>query len=125
MESPVAMAPSVSQSPTITTPAMTQAGMLLGTAAYMSPEQARGKPVDKRSDIWAFGAVLFEMLTGKRAFAGEDISNVLASVLALEPDWKLLPLGLPPAVRNYIKRILLKDRKQLIRIIGAFLLSLA
>src|SRR5438105_6817326 len=82
MEPPSAMAPSVSQSPTITTPAMTQAGIVLGTAAYMSPEQARGKPVDKRADIWAFGAVLFEMLTGKRAFAGEDVSDVLASVLA-------------------------------------------
>jgi serine/threonine-protein kinase len=124
MESPGAMAPSVSQSPTITTPAMTQAGMLLGTAAYMSPEQARGKPVDKRADIWAFGAVLFEMLTGKRAFAGEEVSDVLASVLAREPDWKLLPLGLPPVARNYIKRCLHKDRKQRIRDIGDVLLAL-
>src|ERR1700730_14947841 len=86
MESPAANDPSVSQSPTITTPAMTQAGMLLGTAAYMSPEQARGKPVDKRSDIWAFGAVLFEMLTGKRAFAGQEVSDVLGSLLAPGPD---------------------------------------
>jgi hypothetical protein len=124
MESPAANAPSVSQSPTITTPAMTQAGMLLGTAAYMSPEQARGKPVDKRADIWAFGAVLFEMLTGKRAFAGEDVSDVLASVLAREPDWRLLPRGLPPVVGNYLKRCLHKDRKQRIRDIGDVLLAL-
>jgi serine/threonine-protein kinase len=124
MEFPVAIAPSVSQSPTITTPAMTQAGMLLGTAAYMSPEQARGKSVDQRSDIWAFGAVLFEMLTGKRAFAGEEVSDVLASVLAREPDWQLLPPGLPPVVRTYIKRCLHKDRKQRIRDIGDALLAL-
>ncbi len=124
MESPGAMAPSVSQSPTITTPAMTQAGMILGTAAYMSPEQARGKPVDKRADIWAFGAVLFEMLTGKRALAGEEVSDVLASVLAREPDWKLLPPGLPPVVRNYIKQCLHKDWKQRIRDIGDVVLAL-
>ena len=124
MESPGVMGPSVSQSPTITTPAVTQAGVLLGTAAYMSPEQARGKPVDKRADIWAFGAVLFEMVTGKRAFAGEDVSDVLASVLAREPDWNLLPHGLPPVVRSYIKRCLHKDRKQRIRDIGDVLLAL-
>src|SRR2546428_194024 len=91
MEPATGSSPSVSMSPTITTPAMTQAGMILGTAAYMSPEQARGKGVDKRSDIWAFGAVLFEMLTGARAFAGDDVSDVLASVLAREPDWARLP----------------------------------
>src|SRR3990167_185077 len=75
----------LTQSPTITTPAMTQAGMILGTAAYMSPEQARGKVVDKRADIWAFGCVLYEMLTGKRAFEGDDISITLAAVLMKEP----------------------------------------
>ncbi len=81
MEPAGAMSPSVSMSPTITTPAMTQAGMILGTAAYMTPEQARGKTVDKRADIWAFGGVLFEMLTGKRAFAGEDVTDTLAAVV--------------------------------------------
>ena len=124
MESPVAMAASVSRSPTITTPAMTQAGMLLGTAAYMSPEQARGKPVDQRADIWAFGAVLFEMLTGQRAFAGDDVSDVLASVLARDPDWTRLPDGLPPVVRTFIRRCLHKDWKQRIRDIGDVALAL-
>jgi len=81
-------------SPTITSPAMTQAGMILGTAAYMAPEQARGKPVDKRADIWAFGAVLFEMLTGTRAFRGEDVTDTLALVVRGEPAWE----ALPPAV---------------------------
>src|ERR1700675_3517464 len=95
---PVGRAPHVSQSPTITTPAMTQAGMILGTAAYMSPEQARGKALDKRTDIWAFGCVLYEMLTGTRAFAGDDVSDVLASVLAREPDWARLPSNLSPAL---------------------------
>src|SRR5437870_2538118 len=96
---PVGGAPNVSQSPTITTPAiMTGAGVILGTAAYMSPEQARGKTVDKRADIWAFGCVLYEMLTGTRAFAGDDVSEVLASVLAREPDWTRLPSNFPPAL---------------------------
>ena len=100
-------------SPTITSPAlMTGVGVLLGTAAYMSPEQARGKAVDKRADIWAFGAVLFEMLTGKRAFEGAEISDVLASVLAREPDWALLPRGLSAAVTSFLNRCLQKDAKQ-------------
>ena len=124
MQPPDAMPSSAPQSPTMTTPAMTQAGMLLGTAAYMSPEQARGKPVDKRADVWAFGAVLFEMLTGQRAFAGEDVSDVLASVLAREPDWKLLPPELPAGVRSYIRRCLHKDWKQRIRDIGDVSLAL-
>ena len=81
---------------TITTPAMTQAGVIFGTAAYMSPEQARGKPVDTRTDIWAFGCVLFEMLTGRRAFMGEDVSETLATVLKGEPDWTALPATTPP-----------------------------
>jgi serine/threonine protein kinase len=82
-------------SPTITTPAMTQLGMILGTAAYMSPEQAKGRPADKRSDVWAFGCVLYEMLTGKRAFEGEDVGDTLAAVIRGEPDWAALPPGLP------------------------------
>jgi serine/threonine-protein kinase len=100
-------------SPTITSPAMmTGVGMLLGTAAYMSPEQARGKPVDKRSDIWAFSCVLYEMLTGRRAFSGDEVSDVLASVLAREPDWTLLPPNLSPVLATFLKRSLHKDRKQ-------------
>ena len=79
------------QSPTITSPAMTQRGVILGTAAYMSPEQAKGRAADKRSDIWAFGCVLYEMLTGQRAFDGEDVTDTLgAVVLAKEPDWSAL-----------------------------------
>ena len=91
MESQSAMSPGMSQAPTITTPAMTQAGMILGTAAYMSPEQAKGRTVDKRSDVWAFGAVLYEMLTGKRAFEGEDVSDTMASVLKADTNWDAFP----------------------------------
>ena len=86
--------------------------MILGTAAYMSPEQARGKPVDKRTDIWAFGCVLYEMLTGTRAFAGDDVSEVLASVLAREPDWSRLPAALSPGLGTCIRRCLQKNPKQ-------------
>jgi serine/threonine-protein kinase len=91
---------------------MTQAGVILGTAAYMSPEQARGKPVDKRTDIWAFGCVLYEMLSGTRAFAGDDVSEVLASVLAREPDWSRLPAALSPALGTCVRRCLQKNSKQ-------------
>jgi serine/threonine protein kinase len=101
-----------SQSPTITTPAMTQAGMILGTAAYMSPEQARGKPVDKRTDIWAFGCVLYEMLTGKRAFEAEDVSLTLAEVMKSEPDFAALPSDTPPGVRQALRVCLQKDPRQ-------------
>ena len=97
-------------SPTITSPAMTQAGMILGTAAYMSPEQAKGRPVDRRADIWAFGAVLFEMLTGTRAFPGEDLTDTLAAVVRAEPDWTLLPTDTPAAIRKLLLRCLAKDR---------------
>ncbi len=100
-----------SQSPTITSPAVvTGAGMLLGTAAYMSPEQAKGRPADKRSDVWAFGCVLYEMLTGRRAFTGEDVSDTLAGVLKGEPDWSALPSDTPPALRTLLRRCLEKDR---------------
>jgi serine/threonine-protein kinase len=113
MESPSAMSVSNSQSPTITTPAlMTGAGMILGTAAYMSPEQARGKTVDKRADIWAFGAVLFEMLTGKRPFDGEDMTEVLGAVVRLEPPWETLPSDVPLPVRTLLQSCLVKDPRR-------------
>src|SRR5688572_747796 len=98
--------------PTMTSPAMTQAGMILGTAAYMSPEQARGKVVDRRSDIWAFGVVLFEMLTGTRAFGDEDISMTLSRILQREPDFDVLPASLPPRVVQVLRLCLRKDPKQ-------------
>ena len=107
-----AMSPGVSMSPTITTPAMTQMGVMMGTAAYMSPEQAKGREADKRSDVWAFGAVLYEMLTGRRAFDGEDMSDTLASVLKSDPDWVHVPADVPPAVRTLIRKCLSKDRRQ-------------
>jgi Tol biopolymer transport system component len=101
------------QSPTITTPAMvTGAGIILGTAAYMAPEQARGRPADKRSDVWAFGCVLYEMLTRRRAFPGEDVSDTLAAVLRAEPDWAALPQDTPPAVHRLLRRALRKDPRQ-------------
>jgi serine/threonine protein kinase len=105
-------------SPTITTPAMTQAGMFLGTAAYMSPEQARGKAVDKRADIWAFGVVLLEMLTGVRVFKGDDVSETLASILKDTPALDALPVNTPPRVRRLIERCLERDVKQRLRDIG-------
>ena len=101
---------SPADSPTITSPAMTAAGIILGTAAYMSPEQAKGKLADKRSDIWAFGCVLYEMLTGRRAFGGEDVSDTLAAVLRGEPDWTALPKDLPPSVDALLRGCLAKDR---------------
>jgi eukaryotic-like serine/threonine-protein kinase len=103
---------SLSLSPTITTPAMTQVGFILGTAAYMSPEQAKGKAVDKRTDIWAFGVVLFEMLTGHRPFAGDEVSDVLASVLAREPQLAAIPDTVPAIVRQVLKACLQKDPKK-------------
>jgi serine/threonine-protein kinase len=104
-------APGASLSPTITSPAMTQAGVILGSAAYMSPEQARGRNADKRADIWAFGCVLFEMLTGKRVFDGDEVTDTLAFVITREPDWSLLPPSTPDSIRKLLKRALEKDRK--------------
>ena len=101
----------LSLSPTITTPAMTGIGVILGTAAYMSPEQAKGREADERSDVWAFGCVLFEMLTGTRAFDGDDVSDTLASVLKSEPNWSRLPADLPLAIRTLLQRCLVKDRR--------------
>jgi Tol biopolymer transport system component len=111
MEPTGAASASVSMSPTLTTPAMTQAGMILGSAAYMSPEQAKGRTVDKRSDVWALGAVLYEMLTGARAFQGEDITDVIAAVMKDTPNWSALPADVPPHIVTLIQRCLEKDRK--------------
>src|SRR6516165_9475497 len=96
----------------------THAGMILGTAAYMSPEQAKGRPVDRRADIWAFGCVLYEMLTGEKAFHGETVSDVLASVITKEPDWARLPSNSPPTVKKLLRRCLDKDSKRRLRDIG-------
>ena len=91
---------------------MTGVGMILGTAAYMSPEQAKGRAADKRSDIWAFGAVLYEMLTGRRAFEGEDLSDTFANVLKGDPDWSRMPEDTPSQIRTLLRRSLEKDRKR-------------
>jgi serine/threonine protein kinase len=104
----------LSQSPTLAHTG-TAAGLILGTAAYMSPEQARGKAVDKRADVWAFGVVLYEMLTGQRLFEGETVSDVLASVLARDIDWSRLPAGTPPSVRHVLARCLERDPRQRLR----------
>ncbi len=107
----------LSASPTLSRDA-TRAGVILGTAAYMSPEQAKGKTVDKRTDIFSFGIVLYEMLTGKKAFAGEDVSEVLASIIKTEPDWKAVPTDLDPRIQNLLRRCLRKDRKNRRQSIG-------
>jgi serine/threonine-protein kinase len=106
-----------SHSPTLTR-AGSELGVILGTAAYMSPEQARGKPLDKRADIWAFGVVLFEMLTGKRLFHGETTSDTLAAVLKTDPDWRLLPADTPPRTREMLRRCLTRDPRERLRDIG-------
>jgi len=107
---------SAMNSPTIT--ARTQVGTILGTAAYMSPEQARGRPVDRRADIWAFGAIVYEMLTARRAFPGDDVSDILASVLKTDPDWTAVPAGLPSSIVRLLRRCLDKDPKVRLSAIG-------
>ncbi len=102
---------SLANSPTISELA-TRAGVLLGTAAYMSPEQARGKPVDKRTDVWAFGCLLFELLAGQRPFGGETVSDSLAGILAREPDWNALPAATPPGIQRLLRRCLQKDAQR-------------
>ena len=104
-------------SPTLTARA-TQMGTIIGTAAYMAPEQAKAKAVDKRADIWAFGIVLYEMLTGRRAFDGDDISTTLAAVLMKEPEWTALPAGTPPGIRTLVEKCLVKDPRQRLRDMG-------
>ena len=113
----------LSHSPTVTFQG-TGSGVLLGTAAYMSPEQARAKPLDKRTDIWAFGCVLTEMLTGQRTFRGETVSDTIAVILTREPDWDALPDATPPAVLRLLQRCLEKDPRQRLRDIGDVRLEL-
>jgi eukaryotic-like serine/threonine-protein kinase len=109
--------PDISQSPTMTVDG-TRAGMILGTAAYMSPEQARGHVVDKRTDIWAFGCVLYEVLAGRAAFPGATVSDTIAAILEREPEWSALPSGTPESVRHLLRRCLEKDQRQRLRDIG-------
>ena len=115
--------PQIAHSPTITVSA-THNGIILGTAAYMSPEQARGKSVDKRADIWAFGCVLFEMLAGHKAFDRETVSDTMAAILEREPDWRRLPASTPPSVRRLLQRCLAKDVGRRLRDIGDACLEL-
>jgi serine/threonine protein kinase len=117
IEDPAVSGDNPEHSPTLTL-GVTRVGVILGTAAYMSPEQASGKTADRRADIWGFGAVLYEMLSGKRAFAGESVSDTLASVLKLDPDWDVLPSETPASIRRLIQRCLTKDRKQRLQAIG-------
>src|ERR1700676_5280882 len=107
----------IENSPTLTM-GHTRAGVILGTAAYMSPEQAVGRPVDRRSDIFSFGAVLYEMLTGKRAFAGTTTADVLEAIVKSDADWTKLPAEMPPALGILLRRCLVKDRKQRLQAIG-------
>ncbi len=109
--------PDASRSPTLTA-AATQRGEVMGTAAYMSPEQARGRPVDRRADIWAFGCVLYEVLAGRRVFTGETVSDTLAAVLRGEPEWEAIPAGTPAAIRTLLRRCLDRDPKRRLRDIG-------
>jgi serine/threonine protein kinase/Tol biopolymer transport system component len=109
----------VSDAPTLTSPlVLTQASVILGTAAYMAPEQARGRPVDRRADIWAFGCVLYEMLTGARPFSGDDLTETLAAIVRDAPDLARLPAATPPAIRTLIERCLEKDPRERLRDIG-------
>ncbi len=116
---PEASGMDAASSPTVSlTAAATQMGMVIGTAAYMAPEQAKGLPADKRADIWAFGAVVYEMLTGRRPFGGDDVSDTLAAVLRDQVDWTALPVATPSALRRLLKRCLERDRKNRLRDIG-------
>ena len=115
---PEASGTSGSESPTMSLTAATQMGMVIGTAAYMAPEQARGKPVDQRADVWAFAVVLFEMLSGPRVFHGDDVSLTLAKVLEGQPKWDALPSSVPPRVTNLLRRCLEKNPKQRMHAVG-------
>jgi eukaryotic-like serine/threonine-protein kinase len=113
-----AAAEMIENSPTFTSPAVTRFGVILGTAAYMAPEQARGKIIDRRVDIWAFGCLLYEMLTGSRPFAGETVTDVLSAIVSREPDWNALPAAVPASVARLLRRCLEKDPRKRLRDIG-------
>lgn len=118
MEPAGTLSSGASQSPTLTSPAHTMQGVILGTAAYMSPEQARGKSVDKRTDIWAFGCTLYEMLVGRRAFEGESVNDTIGAVIHKDPDWSRLPPSTPPSIQRLLRRSLHKDPAERLRDIG-------
>jgi Tol biopolymer transport system component len=125
---PVTASGNLTQSPTISpviSGAMTAANVILGTAGYMSPEQARGQAVDKRADIWAFGVILYEMLVGRRLFVGDTVSDTLAAVLRLDPEWEQLPEQTPPQIRRLLRRCLERDARQRLRDIGDARLALS
>jgi serine/threonine protein kinase len=105
--------------------AATQAGLILGTAAYMSPEQAKGKPADRRADIWSFGIVVFEMLAGRPVYDGETVSETMAHVITKEPDWSVLPAATPPRLRALLRRCLVKDPRARLQAIGEARIALA
>ena len=105
-------ASSPADSPTVLSPGVTALGSVIGTAAYMSPEQARGKAVDKRSDVWAFGCVLYEMLSGVRAFEGRDTTEIIAAIIRTEPDWSVIPADAPPRLVTVASRCLVKERRE-------------
>ena len=111
-------ATTIDTSPTVTSPAVTQLGVILGTAAYMAPEQARGKIIDRRVDIWAFGCVLYEMLSGRRPFDGDTVTDVLSAIVSREPDWNALPVRVPTSVARLVRRCLEKDPRKRLRDIG-------
>ena len=112
-----------SQSPTLTA-AATQMGVIMGTAAYMSPEQARGKPTDRRADVWSFGAVLFEMLTGRLAFRGRDVSETLAAVIQSSPEWDSFPTETPARLANLVRRCLEKEPTERVQAVGDIRLAM-
>jgi len=116
-DDPVVSSPDLSKSPTLSA-AATGAGLILGTAGYMSPEQARGQPADRRADVWAFGVILYEMLTGRKAFDGATVSDVLARVLEREPDWDALPEETPANIRQLMRRCLEKDVRRRLQAVG-------